>query len=130
MRVVIIERYARRRQTDRTQALLPMRPCQIGRRTHDDDRHGATTLLAALNAKTGEVITQFHQRHRSGLLVHRAATGRHAGGAPVQIGVHRHKTVCARSRLDNRRKAFIIRAVTVWRGTLRCVRPAAGPSVA
>ena len=28
-------------------------------------RHGTTTLFAALNAKTSEVIAQFHQRHRS-----------------------------------------------------------------
>lgn len=32
---------------------------------HDDKRHGTTTLFAALNAKTREVITPFHQRHRS-----------------------------------------------------------------
>jgi transposase len=50
---------------DRTQPLLPMQPGQIERRTHDYKRHGTTTLFAALNAKTSEVITQFHQRHRS-----------------------------------------------------------------
>ena len=50
---------------DRTQPLLPMRPGQVERRTYDYDRHGTTTLFAALNAKTSDVITQFHQRHRS-----------------------------------------------------------------
>jgi transposase len=50
---------------DRTQPLLPMQPGQAERRTHDYARHGTTTLFAALNAKTSEVITQFHQRHRS-----------------------------------------------------------------
>jgi transposase len=50
---------------DRTQPLLPMQPGQVERRTHDYTRHGTTTLFAALNAKTSEVITQFHQRHRS-----------------------------------------------------------------
>jgi transposase len=50
---------------DRTQPLLPMQPGQIERRTHDYKRHGTTTLFAALNAKTSEVLTQFHQRHRS-----------------------------------------------------------------
>lgn len=50
---------------DRTQPLLPMRPGQVERRTHDYQRHGTTTLFAALNTKTSEVITQFHQRHRS-----------------------------------------------------------------
>src|SRR5947207_15222637 len=55
----------RSKRWTRTQPLLPMRPGQIERRTHDYDRHGTTTLFAALNAKTSEVITQFHQRHRS-----------------------------------------------------------------
>jgi len=50
---------------DRTQPLLPMQPGQVERRTHDYKRHGTTTLFAALDAKTSEVITQFHQRHRS-----------------------------------------------------------------
>ena len=50
---------------DRTQPLLPMQPGQVERRTHDYKRHGTTTLFAALNAQTSEVITQFHQRHRS-----------------------------------------------------------------
>src|ERR1700687_4494651 len=50
---------------DRTQPLLPLQPGQIERRTHDYTRHGTTTLFAALNAKTSDVITQFHQRHRS-----------------------------------------------------------------
>ena len=51
---------------DRTQPVLPMRPGQVERRTHDYRRHGTTTLFAALNVKTSELITQFHQkRHRS-----------------------------------------------------------------
>jgi transposase len=50
---------------DRTQPLLPMRPGQVERRTFDYTRHGTTTLFAALNAKTSDVITQFHQRHRA-----------------------------------------------------------------
>ena len=43
---------------------LPMQPGQVERRTHDYKRHGTTTLFAALDAAS-EVITQFHQRHRS-----------------------------------------------------------------
>jgi len=50
---------------DRMQPLLPMQPGQVERRTHDYKRHGTTTLFAALNAQTCDVITQFHQRHRS-----------------------------------------------------------------
>jgi transposase/transposase-like protein len=51
---------------DRTAPLLPMRPGQIERRTHDYTRHGTTSLFAALDAKTGKVIGQTQQRHRSG----------------------------------------------------------------
>jgi transposase len=50
---------------DRTQPVLPMRPGQAERRSHDYRRHGTTTLFAALNVKTRTLITQFHQRHRS-----------------------------------------------------------------
>ena len=44
---------------DRTQPLLPLQPGQVERRTHDYRRHGTTTLFAALNAKTSDVITSF-----------------------------------------------------------------------
>ena len=50
---------------DRTQPLLPMRPGQVERRTHDYKRHGTTSLFAALELKTSHVISQLHRRHRS-----------------------------------------------------------------
>lgn len=49
----------------RTQPLLPMRPGQVGRRTHDYVRHGTVSLFAALDAKTGEIIGRCEARHRS-----------------------------------------------------------------
>ena len=50
---------------ERTQPLLPLQPGQAERRTPDYKRHGTTTMFAALDAKTSELVTQFHQRHRS-----------------------------------------------------------------
>jgi transposase len=50
---------------DRTQPLLPMRPGQVERRSHDYVRHGTTSLFAALDVKTGKVIGQCHRRHRA-----------------------------------------------------------------
>jgi transposase len=50
---------------DRTQPLLPMRPGQAERRTHDYVRHGTTSLFAALDVKTGKVIGECHARHRA-----------------------------------------------------------------
>jgi len=50
---------------DRTQPMLPLRPGQLERRTHDYKRHGTTSLFAALNVATGNVLGQLHRRHRS-----------------------------------------------------------------
>ncbi len=41
---------------DRTQPGLPMKKGQCGTLTHDYKRHGISTLFAALNTATGEVI--------------------------------------------------------------------------
>ncbi len=49
---------------DRTQLAFPIRPGLPERQSHDYIRHGTTTLFAALNTKTGEVIGKCHQRHR------------------------------------------------------------------
>lgn len=50
---------------NRTQPILPLAPGSEERRTPDYDRHGTTTLFAALNVKTGTVIGQCYSRHRS-----------------------------------------------------------------
>ena len=50
---------------DRTQPILPMRPGQIERRTHDYKRNGVTDLFAALNLATGQVVHQTRSQHRA-----------------------------------------------------------------
>lgn len=49
---------------DRTQPGLPMKPGRAGTMTHDYKRHGTSTLFAALNVLTGEVIGECKKRHR------------------------------------------------------------------
>ena len=49
---------------DRTQPILQLRPCLPERQTHDYERHGTTTLFAALNVLEGTVIGECQQRHR------------------------------------------------------------------
>src|ERR1035437_2441234 len=49
---------------DRTQQSLPMKQGRPGTVTHDYKRHGTTTLFAALNVLTGELIGQCFSRHR------------------------------------------------------------------
>ena len=49
---------------DRTQPLLPMSPGYPERRSHDYVRNGTTSLFAALDVATGEVIGKCHRQHR------------------------------------------------------------------
>ena len=48
---------------DRTQPMLPLRPGQVERHTHDYTRHGTTCLFAALEVGTGRVTTDTRERH-------------------------------------------------------------------
>src|SRR5262245_14862681 len=63
--VLCVDEKAQIQALDRSQPVLPMRPGQVERRTHDYTRHGTTTLFAALNAKSGKVISEFHRRQRA-----------------------------------------------------------------
>jgi transposase len=71
--VICVDEKSQIQALDRTQPLLPMRPGQIERRTHDYERHGTTTLFAGLIAavtaqtdvKAGTVIGQCMPRHRA-----------------------------------------------------------------
>jgi transposase len=63
--VLCVDEKSQIQALDRTQPVLPLRPGQAERRSHDYTRHGTTTLFAALDAKSGEIIGEFHQRHRA-----------------------------------------------------------------
>jgi transposase len=63
--VLCVDEKSQIQALDRTAPLLPLRPGQVERRTHDYKRHGTTSLFAALDVKTSRVITQFHRRHRA-----------------------------------------------------------------
>lgn len=49
---------------DRTQPGLPLKKGRASTMTHDYKRHGTSTLFAALNVFSGEVIGECKQRHR------------------------------------------------------------------
>jgi transposase len=87
---------------DRTQPMLPLRPGQVERRTHDYRRHGTTSLFAALELKTGRVIGQLHRRHRS--LEFRKFLDTIEANVPADLEVHiildnygTHKTAMIRN---------------------------------
>jgi transposase len=62
--VVCFDEKSQIQALERTQPLLPMRPGQPERRSHDYARHGTTTLFAALDVATGQVVHRCHQQHR------------------------------------------------------------------
>ncbi len=63
--VLCVDEKSQIQALDRTAPLLPMRPGQVERRTHDYVRHGTTSLFAALDTKTGEVLAACQPRQRS-----------------------------------------------------------------
>ena len=63
--VLCVDEKSQVQALNRTQPLLPLRPGQVERRTHDYKRNGTTSLFAALDVATGEVIGKCFRRHRS-----------------------------------------------------------------
>lgn len=62
--VLCVDEKSQIQALDRTQPLLPMRPGQAERRSHDYKRHGTLSLFAALDTATGKVIGRCFGRHR------------------------------------------------------------------
>jgi len=63
--VLCVDEKSQVQALDRSQPVLPMLPGMPERRTHDYVRHGVTSLFAALDIATGQVIGSLHRRHRS-----------------------------------------------------------------
>lgn len=63
--VLCVDEKSQIQALDRSQPMLPMRPGQAARRTHDYTRHGTTSLFAALDVATGRVIGKCYRRHRA-----------------------------------------------------------------
>jgi transposase len=62
--VLSIDEKSQIQALDRTQPGLPLKKGCGATMTHDYKRHGTTTLFAALNVLTGEVLGRNMQRHR------------------------------------------------------------------
>jgi transposase len=84
--VLCVDEKSQIQALDRTQPLLPLRPGQVERGTHDYKRHGTTSLFAALELKTSRVIGQLHRRHRSREF--RQFLDTIEGNVPADLDVH------------------------------------------
>lgn len=62
--VLCVDEKSQMQALDRSQPLLPLRQGKTEKRTHDYFRHGTTNLFAALDIKSGKIITQCFKRHR------------------------------------------------------------------
>jgi transposase len=63
--VLCVDEKSQIQALDRTAPILPMLPGTPARATHDYERNGISSLFAALNLATGEVIGSLHNRHRA-----------------------------------------------------------------
>jgi transposase len=63
--VLCVDEKSQVQALDRTQPILPLRPGQAERRTHDYKRHGTTSLFAALDIKAGTILGKCMPRHRA-----------------------------------------------------------------
>ncbi|MDV3302042.1 IS630 family transposase [Mycobacterium avium] len=63
--VLCVDEKSQIQALDRSAPVLPMMPGMPERRSHDYVRHGITTLFAALDVATGEIIGSIHRRHRT-----------------------------------------------------------------
>jgi len=63
--VLCVDEKSQIQALERTQPMLPLAPGSVEKRSHDYVRHGTTTLFAALDVATGQVIGKCFRRHRS-----------------------------------------------------------------
>jgi transposase len=110
--VLCVDEKSQIQALDRTAPLLPLRPGQTERRTHDYKRHGTTSLFAALDTKTGTVIAEMHRRHRS--VEFRKFLDRVEASVPPELDVHiimdnygTHKTPLIHAWLAKRPRFYV-----------------------
>ena len=105
--VLCVDEKSQIQALDRSQPMLPMRPGQAARRSHDYKRHGTTSLFAALDIATGRVIGKCFPRHRAAEF--RRFLDEIEANVPADLDVHlvmdnyaTHKTPLIRTWLAKR----------------------------
>ena len=104
--VLCVDEKSQVQALDRTQPISPLRPGLPEQRTSDYERHGTTSLFAALDIATGEVIGKCHRRHR-----HQEFHKIHAGGGFQAPGRRRRDPSGAgqlRNLQDARRRSLVL----------------------
>jgi transposase len=84
--VLAVDEKSQIQALDRTAPTLPMLPGTPERATHDYQRNGTTSLYAALNIQSGEVLGSLHERHRA--IEFLKFLKRIDETVPAELGVH------------------------------------------
>ena len=84
--VLCVDEKSQIQALNRTAPVLPMMPGMPQRRTHDYVRAGTTTLFAALDVASGQVIGSLHRRHRAAEF--RKFLGKLDAEVPAELDVH------------------------------------------
>jgi transposase len=100
--VICVDEKSQIQALDRTQPGLPLKKGRCGTLTHDYQRHGTTTLFAALEVLQGRVVGQCFERHRNQEFLRflRRLDQEFPGEAPLHLvmdhyGTHQHPNVQA-----------------------------------
>jgi len=100
--VLCVDEKSQIQALNRTQPGLPLKKGRCGTMTHDYQRHGTTTLFAALELVQGKVVGQCQQRHRNQefLKFLRTLDQEFSGKVPLHLvldnyGTHQHPRVRA-----------------------------------
>lgn len=100
--VLCVDEKSQIQALDRTQPTQPLLPGRAEKTSHDYTRHGTTSLFAALDVATGQVIGTCHRQHRHqeflAFLDHLDATVTRAPGVTIHVvmdnyGTHKHPRV-------------------------------------
>jgi putative transposase len=95
--VLCVDEKSQIQALERTQPMLPMGFGYIEGVTHDYQRHGTTTLFAALNVLDGAIIAQCKPRHRSRrrqLRHPQASQGQSLARTPSALAYSLHAYLC------------------------------------
>src|SRR5450432_3553027 len=100
--VLCVDEKSQIQALNRTQPGLPLKKGRCGTMTHDYERHGTTTLFAALECLQGRVIGQCYERHRHQefLKLLQRLDQEFPGAVPLHLvldnyGTHKHPKVQA-----------------------------------
>jgi len=119
--VLCVDEKSQIQALDRTQPGLPIKKGRCGTMTHDYQRHGTTTLFAALEMLQGKVIGQCYQRHRHQefLKFLRTLDQEFPGKVPLHLimdnyGTHKHENVRAWLKRHPRFVLHFVPASSSW----------------